>query len=84
MGKSENEPLYAMLSQGESYLDNPQAVMLFNGFGLLMLNKYISIHYHTKFTTLIGFAFNNQTFFSRLTRLWLQLECLISFFLNCM
>lgn len=84
LGKSENEPLYTMLSQGQFYLDNPQAVTLLNAFGLLMLHKYISIHYHTKFAMLIGFAFNNQSSFSRLTHLWLQLECLISFFLNCM
>lgn len=67
--KSENYPLNAMLSQGQSYTDNPQAATLFNDLGLLTLHKYISIHYRTKFAMLIGFAFNNQSSFSRLTHL---------------
>lgn len=83
-GKRENEPSHATPYPGQSYLDYPQVATLYTVLGLVMFHRYIGIYYYTKLKAVIVFAFNNRSPFSRLTSPWLQLECLISFFLNCM
>lgn len=65
IGKKEH--LNATSKPGQSYLVYPQASMLYAVLGLVIFPKYISIHYYTKLTALIVFAFNNRSSVSRLT-----------------
>jgi len=83
-GRREKKPLHVPLYPGQFYLDYPQVATLCTVLGLTIFHRYISFHYYTKLKVLIVFAFNNRSFFSRLTSPWLQLEFFIPFFLNCM